>query len=123
MTRRASKIDANQTQIVRELEGLGCSVWSLAREGGGCPDLLVGFVVKEILEYFGIDASPAHIHPSPEGMNLLLEVKDGDKKPSAQKLTPDQRKWHAGWKGQVAVVHSAPEAVECVLEAAKGVMR
>jgi hypothetical protein len=101
MTRRASKIDANQTQIVRELEGLGCSVWSLAREGGGCPDLLVGY----------------------ERINLLMEVKDPTSKRGKMGLNKAQRKWHASWKGQVAVVHSAPEAVECVLEAAKEVMR
>jgi hypothetical protein len=122
MTRRASKIDANQTQIVRELEGLGCSVWSLAREGKGCPDLLVGFRAGDVVVW-ALDSPRPSTEILDRRVNLLMEIKDGDKKPSEQKLTPDQRKWHAGWKGQVVVVHSASEAVKCVLEAARGVMR
>lgn len=34
--------DANQAEIVRALRAVGCSVFSLAGVGGGCPDLLVG---------------------------------------------------------------------------------
>jgi hypothetical protein len=122
MTRRASKIDANQPQVVRALQLLGCTVWSLAPVGCGCPDLLVGFRVGDVVVW-SLDSPRPFTERLNRRVNLLMEVKDGNKKPSAQKLTPDQRKWHAGWKGQVAVVHSAPEAVECVLEAAKGVMR
>ena len=50
--------------------------------GRGCPDLLVGY----------------------RGVNYLLEVKDGEKPKSAQKLTPDEDAWHFMWMGQVAVV-------------------
>ncbi|HJP47915.1 hypothetical protein [Acinetobacter venetianus] len=41
--RRAAKIDANQTEIVKALRKFGASVQSLASTGKGCPDLLVGF--------------------------------------------------------------------------------
>ena len=41
-----------------------------------------------------------------KGKNLLLEIKDGDKKV----LTPDQVNWHKLWKGQVHVVTSVDEA-------------
>ena len=51
--RRAAKIDANQTEIVKALRQVGASVQSLASTGKGCPDLLVGF----------------------RGVNWLLEVK------------------------------------------------
>jgi hypothetical protein len=40
---------------------------------------------------------------------MLLEVKDGSKPPSAQKLTPQQEVWHRDWRGHRVVVNS-PEA-------------
>jgi hypothetical protein len=40
---------------------------------------------------------------------MLLEVKDGSKPPSAQKLTPQQEEWHRDWRGHRVVVNS-PEA-------------
>lgn len=92
--RRAAKIDANQTEIVKALEAHRCSVKSLAAVGDGCPDLLVW--------------SPwARSHE-------LLEVKDGAKPPSARKLTPDQVKFHAKWGGPIHVVTSVAEALRAV---------
>jgi len=90
--RRASKVDANQAEIVAALRGVGCSVQPLHAVGGGVPDLLVGF----------------------RGMNLLVEVKDGSKRPSARRLTPDQERWHDSWRGTVAVVKDVPEALTLV---------
>ena len=87
---RAAKIDANQTEIVRALRDLGASVQSLAAVGKGVPDLLVGW----------------------RGQNYLIECKDGAKKPSVQKLTPDQVEWHGRWLGQVVVVNSVSAALE-----------
>jgi len=40
---------------------------------------------------------------------MLLEVKDGSKPPSAQKLTQQQEEWHRDWRGHRVVVNS-PEA-------------
>ena len=88
--RRAAKIDANQTEIVKALCQVGASVQSLAATGKGVPDLLVGF----------------------RGKNLLLEVKDGGKVKSDRKLTPDQVEWHQGWRGHVAVVESVEQAIK-----------
>lgn len=85
--RRAAKVDANQRQVVAALRGAGASVQLLHAVGEGCPDLLVGH----------------------QGKNFLLEVKDGAKPPSAQKLTPQQEIWHRDWRGQRVVVNS-PEA-------------
>lgn len=90
--RRAAKIDANQTAIVKALRAVGCSVTHLSGVGSGCPDLLVGRF----------------------GRNLLLEVKDGSKPPSAQALTEDQKLWHAAWRGQVFVVRTVDEALAAV---------
>jgi hypothetical protein len=41
-------------------------------------------------------------------------VKDGSKPPSARKLTEDQVKWHAEWRGQVAVVENVEQAIEAI---------
>lgn len=86
--RRAAKIDANQEAVVSALRAAGASVQSLAAVGKGVPDLLVGY----------------------KGTTLLMEVKDGRKPPSAQKLTEDQLKWHGTWKGGSLAVVDGPEA-------------
>lgn len=89
---RAAKIDANQNEIVAALRKIGCTVQILSSVGKGCPDILVGF----------------------RGKNTLLEIKDGGKPLSAQKLTPDQIKWHSEWMGSVYVVNSIDQAIEAV---------
>ena len=91
--RRAARIDNNHAEIVKALRAIGCSVQPLASLGGGVPDLLVGR----------------------QGFNVLLEVKDGSKPPSARVLTADERDWHAKWAGQVAVVMTAEEAQLAVI--------
>ena len=83
--RHNAKQDSNQAAIVRDLEAIGCSVQMLGKVGGGCPDLLVGF----------------------RGMNVLMEVKNGD---TYGKLNQRQRDWHDAWRGQKAVVHNTDEA-------------
>ena len=88
--RKAAKTDSNQTEIVDALRQAGASVQSLAATGKGCPDLLVGY----------------------QGINYLMEVKDGNKVPSAQKLTIDQEHWHSIWRGSVYIVKSTNEALQ-----------
>ena len=86
--RRAAKIDANQEQVIKALRSVGAFVQSLAAVGKGVPDLLVGF----------------------KGQTLLMEVKDGKKPPSAQKLTDEQLAWHGSWKGGALAVVDGPES-------------
>lgn len=88
--RKAAKIDDNQKAIVNVLRQMGASVQSLAATGKGCPDLLVGY----------------------HGINYLMEIKDGDKVLSKQKLTIDQEHWHSLWRGSVHVVKSVDEALK-----------
>lgn len=90
--RRASKADANQSEIVDALRRAGASVQPLHAVGSGCPDILVGF----------------------RGVNLMVEIKDGNKPPSARRLTPDQVVWHDAWRGQVIVVKSVDEALTAI---------
>jgi hypothetical protein len=78
------RVDNNQTQIVKALRDMGCTVEHLHAVGKGCPDIIVGFKAR----------------------NFLLEIKDGDKKV----LTPDQFNWHRLWKGQVNVVTNIDDA-------------
>ena len=92
--RTAARIDANQSEIVVALRQIGATVQTLHQVGRGCPDLLVGF----------------------RGVNILLEVKDGSKPPSARKLTPDEYSWHKDWRGQVAVVKSIEDAIDVLNE-------
>jgi hypothetical protein len=94
MPRRAAKVDANQSAIVAALRKMGCSVQPLHMVGQGCPDILVGY----------------------DGLNLMLEIKDGDKVPSAQGLTDAQDVWHCDWLGQVEVVNSPEQAVKYVID-------
>ena len=90
--RRAAKVDANQAEIVADLRACGVSVQPLHAVGKGVPDLLCGW----------------------RGRNVLIEIKDGNKVPSAQKLTPDQADWHDTWRGQVAVANSIEQALEII---------
>jgi len=46
--------------------------------------------------------------------NYLLEVKDGNKPPSARKLTKDQRHFFATWSGQAVVVIDVDSALQAV---------
>lgn len=85
--RTAAKVDANQKEIVAALRRIGATVQCLHMVGHGCPDLLVGW----------------------HGENILMEVKmtGGD-------MTPDELKWHAAWQGEVNVVRSIQDALECL---------
>lgn len=85
MRRYAARRDANEAAIVSALRSAGCSVLRL-----DAVDLLVGQA----------------------GRNYLFEVKDGNKPPSARKLTPLQESILAGWRGQYAVVTSPADALD-----------
>jgi hypothetical protein len=43
-----------------------------------------------------------------------MEIKDGNKRPSARNLTPAEKEFHAIWRGQVSVVNSLDEALEAI---------
>jgi hypothetical protein len=95
LMRRAARVDDNHAAIAAALRQTGCTVLSLAPIGQGCPDLLVG-------------------RGGTWGMNLLLEIKDGDKSPSRRELTPDQETFLHSWNGPIAVVTSLEEALAAV---------
>lgn len=90
--RRVARTDANQTEVVEALRAAGVSVLCLHQLGRGVPDLLVG------------------THRG----NLLVELKDGSKPPSARKLTPDEARFFETWRGPRAVVASTAQAFEAL---------
>lgn len=92
MSRFARKVDSNHALIIDALKAIGASVQSLHVVGFGAPDLLVGY----------------------RGANFALEVKDGAKVPSAQKLTPLEQVWHRQWRGHVAIVRTVDEALAAI---------
>lgn len=81
--RKYGRVDANQTELVRELRLIGCSVVSTASLGNGFPDIVVGY----------------------RGSNYLFEIKilEGVRNPKPAKLTTDEVEFMATWKGQVHV--------------------
>jgi Holliday junction resolvase len=91
---RRAKVDANQARIVGALRQAGCRVQHLHTIGRGCPDLLV-------------------LH---RGMLILVEVKDGDKPPSAQRLTPDEMQWHTEWQEAPLYILRRVEDIPAMLE-------
>lgn len=95
--RAASKVDANQKQIVAGLRKAGCSVLILSQVGKGCPDIAVGF----------------------GGFTILMEIKDGSKPPSARKLTPDEEQFFRTWRGSAVVIKSLDEAIEAINQTIK----
>ncbi len=98
----ARKVDRNHVEIVATLRWMGCSVESLAGVGKGVPDLLV--------------ASQALPWPH----TVLLEVKDGRKKPSARTLTPAQVRWRETWRGVVQTVTGVDDAIAWYHKAVRG---
>lgn len=93
--RRANRIDDNQNDIVIALRKAGATVRVIS-QGDGIPDLLVGF----------------------RGETILLEVKDGNKPPSARTLTPAEKKFFGEWEGGLCMV---VKSVEDALELLEGI--
>jgi len=89
--RYGKHVDANQLQIVKDLEAIGCVV----KEIGWPVDLLVGY----------------------RKMNFLIEVKDPAKPPSERRLTKDQEDFFKEWRGQVRKVETSDDAIRLVTRA------
>jgi hypothetical protein len=82
--RRAARTDANQSEIVKALRKVGCSVQVISQVGDGCTDLMVGYRHRTI----------------------AMEVKL-----PKEKLNKVQRAWHEAWRGEACVVRSVDEAL------------
>jgi hypothetical protein len=88
--RTAARVDSNHGAIVEALRLAGVHVRSLAAIGDGVPDLLCAV----------------------KGHTWLVEVKDGEKSPSKQKLTEAEHKFHSEWPGEIWLVTSVETAMQ-----------
>lgn len=96
MTRYAKRVDDNHAEIRDGLRAAGYPVLDLSGCGNGIPDLSV------------------LIAP---GVSLFLEVKDGKKAKSAQKLTEKEVAFIEHWAKHTRVVNSLEAALEAIREA------
>ncbi len=96
---KIARVDENQKQIVKFLRDKGVAVAITSGMGKGFPDLVCGY----------------------KGINILLELKDGNKPLSAQALTSEQRIWHFSWKGQVDVVNTPEMAWDVIHKKTYGI--
>ena len=82
--RKKARVDANQKEIVQELRKRGISVLHTHQLGKGAPDIVVGYM----------------------NSNYLIELKDGNKSKSQQRLTKDELDFSLKWRGSYAVCNS-----------------
>lgn len=92
---RAARADHNQPAIVKYARDQGITVQHLHTVGKGCPDVVFGYL----------------------GFNFLVEIKDPEKPPSAQRLTKDESKWHQEWGGEVSIVKTNEDVDEIKVRA------
>lgn len=111
MVKRAGRTDANHTPIVQKLRGLGYSVQDLSQVGGGCPDILVGVIIR------GNESRNAI------PINLIFEIKIDEK--TVLKLNekvagppkpkePVQVTWHREWVGQKMIVSNLTDILHVI---------
>lgn len=91
MGKYARRVDENHKEIMDTYRLCGATVKDVSRLPGFC-DLVVGYC----------------------DMNFLIEVKDGKKTQSRQKLTNAEAKFHADWNGQITIIRSSDEAMDHV---------
>lgn len=92
---RPKKVDSNQSTIVAQLRRIpGISVAHTHILGDGFPDIVVGY----------------------DGLNYLVEIKDGKKCKSKKKLTDDELKFHNKWKGSIITAESVDDILRAVLK-------
>lgn len=92
------RTDRNQNEIVKLLRKSGARVFVTSDVGKGFTDLVVS------------------IH----GQLWLVEVKDGDKPKSGQKLTPQEAEFHRQWAPHVVIINSIDAAIQWMNSLATG---
>lgn len=88
--RQAAKADDNQPQIVKAFRQSGFSVAHTHTIGKGFPDIIVGR----------------------NGINTLVEIKDGAKVKSQKQLTADEKEFHEVWRGTIIIIESVEQVIE-----------
>ncbi len=88
------KADDNQVKVAEAFRRLRWSYKHTHTIGKGFPDGIAGY----------------------NGVNYLIEIKDGSKVKSQRKLTEDEQKFHDEWKGQVVIIESVDDVIRFVKE-------
>lgn len=91
MSYKFSRVDVNQKEIVAAFRKLGYIVQHTHQQGSGFPDIIIC---------------------SQTGYMELIEIKDGSKPPSGQKLTEPEVRFHNNWPRKIPIINS----VEAVLK-------
>lgn len=92
--RLRAKVDDSQKDIVKAFRVLGWTVALTHQLGKGFPDTVIS---KRI---------------NGKGYTACVEIKDGAKPPSAQRLTPDELKWQQAWQGDYFVITSVQGVID-----------
>lgn len=88
------RTDSNHAEIIKALRKIpNLSVFSTHEVGNGFPDIVIGY----------------------KGINYLIEIKDGNKPPSARKLTDAELKFHNDWRGQIKIITNLDEVLNLLL--------
>ena len=88
------RTDRNHAEIINALRKIpNLSVFSTHEVGKGFPDIVIGY----------------------KGINYLIEIKDGNKPPSARKLTEAELQFHSNWKGQIKIVNNFDELLNILI--------
>lgn len=95
--RFASRVDANQKEMTKMLRMMGVSVWLTHDTAQPGVDAVIGLETK-----------------SGRKVNVLIEIKDGTKPLSQQKLTPKEVDFHRSWKGEIVILNSKEQAFNFV---------
>lgn len=85
---RAARVDANQPEIVKAFRNLGWTVLIISQLKNCC-DIIV----------------------SKNGRTIAVEIKDGNKPPSQQKLSPGELKFKDEWQGEYSIITSIDEVL------------
>lgn len=111
MTRRGSKVDANQAAVVADLRALGWSVLDTSGAGDGFPDVVVGIGGR--LPAF----APAQ---NVRGVVCDGEVYMVEIKSPGGKLRPAQQELAWTWRGNYIVAETAEDVVEAIQALRRG---
>lgn len=87
--RRAARIDANQNEVVSCFRKIGWYVLIISQLKNCC-DIIV----------------------SKNGRTIAVEIKDGSKPPSQQKLSKGELKFKDEWQGEYALITSIDDVVK-----------
>ena len=87
---RAKRKDKNHNAVTDYLRGLGWSVFDTSALGRGFPDCVVGR----------------------RGFAAVVEIKDGAKPPSKQRLTPCEQTFCENWTGPYVLATTPEDAAQ-----------